>query len=426
MEILTLGKRNVAFGMNWAERGSDGLDDLARDALAIRDDVPLKRAYVTPFTRKIEASTPIGFLTLPEGVHGHVYSAAQAIATLGRDGLYVMAMSDDMSTLWFCGVRGGTVLAGFDAIAPAGEVAGKVMAMSAALKLPIFLDTGLLGHAAFTGLKAPSDLGISGIIAQAKLKPLRIVGVNTKTVALVAAVVFAGFVGFLLLKLLHHRPVETSQAQLAMDNYVNGARGSLGAYPVDSRWALTTLARAEHDLPPALSGWKIAAVDCDPTHCDADYERLDPTVAYAVSPFFDRFGTTAVKVTPDGQKLTVTLSLTDVSTQNINEVWLRNQQPAKTPFVDWLGSIPRVMIGGTLATPPVITQLDQSLGGPAAGMPPLVREQVSVNGSFFLTYGALQFIVTNAAVNGFVITHLKWSPTTTSPSWNIAWSRVHG
>lgn len=426
MEILTLGRRNVAFGLSWAERGNEAMDDVARDALSIPDDVALSRVFVTPFSRRTEAATPIGFLALPEDVRGPVYSAAQAVATLGRDGLYVMAMADDGATLWFCGVRSGKVLVGFDEIAPAGDVAGKVMAMSATLKLPIFLDTGLLGHGVFSALTAPGDLNVRSLVAQAKLTPLKRVGVNTKVLAAASAALVAALIGLFVLSSTRERPADTSQARAARDSYVSGVRGTLGAYPVDGAWALAALARAEHDLPPELAGWKIKSVDCDPTHCEAEYERLAPNAAYAVSPFFDRFGTTSVSVLPDGQKLKVTLTLGGISTQRVDESWLRRQSPARTRFLDWLGAIPRTMIGGTLATPPVITQIDQSLGGTAAGMPPLVREQVSVNGSFFLTYGALRYIVANAAVNGFVIARLKWSPTLTSPSWNIAWSRIHG
>lgn len=426
MHIQSIGRRQFAFGMTWTERKGVDLDEAAREALRLSDEAPLGRVRTTARSRRGKnAAGAAGFLQLDDGQRGAVFSAAEALASRFEDGLFVMSMADG-ENLWFCGVRDHTVLVGYDSIAPAEDVVGKVLAMSSVLKLPLYVEADLLTHPAFVGGDRCTELAIADAIAKAKIKPLARMGVNPALLGVVGAVVAVG-VAYVVFSGPSQDTQEVSpeeQRQQSISAYVEQAKTSIGAYAADSTWALEALRTMEREMPPALAGWHVATFACDPTQCLVEYARAG-SGAYAVSPFTERFGVQSVALNQDGKSLVVSrpLSLPRVE---VTEDWLRQLQPADVVLADWLGRIPLGMDGGSVSGVPVVNQLDQSLGGSAIGMPKLVMEQVSVNGSSFLGARPLASIVEQGAAGGFRIARFTWSPNIESPSWNITWSRVHG
>lgn len=426
MQIETLGARNFAFGLKWVDDAASREAVLA-SAYGFDEERPatifLSRA---PGDGQAEA---IGVGGLSEHVKGKIYSAAAAVAAMGKDGFFVLPLSDG-EKLWFVGVRNGAVVSRTDVTTEAESQLAAVSRLAEASQLPVFLDDTLAGTPVAAGFRGFESMDIIGGIAHSSIKPMVPAEGKPLLAALVVSVVVLVVLGGFAFHFYNvsHTGQSTADAeaqrQQRMQTYITAVKKSIGEYPSDSVWAMKAMHEAERQLPPFLAGWSIVKVECQPNGCVAEYQHQGSD-GYSVSPLIGLFGQTNVEMTQLGQRLTVTLPL---STQvaSVDQHWLRGLQEPHTSFADWVGRVPETMLGGKVLTPKPSADLGKQFMGKQAGMPPLFMDQAVVGDNSYLDTATLAAIVNGGSAGGFRITQFAWSADPASPGWQVTWSRVHG
>jgi hypothetical protein len=415
MQIETIGLHRVAFGLSWVSLDG-GIHEAIEGAFGFEDERP-RFIYLTRGARRTSDAT-VGIAGLAKQESRRMVSAAQVVAGIGRDGFYALLLDDD--TLWYCGVQNGSVIAATDVVAPRESGAEQVAALSAGLDLPVFADAQCAD--AFASAEV---VDIHGVIAHTKVPPLYLRGANRTRVLVVAAIVAAGVMGFVLLG--HPRGGQGDQAsqealrQQQIETFVMQAKGSIGVYTEDDAWPVTALRKVQRVAPPAIAGWEVSKVECLPSGCRIDYQH-EGDGAFALSPLVELFGSDAVAMVRLGEQVTVTVPL-ETPIVPVSEGWLRTRLPSAVPFADWLGRVPDSMAGGKIAGTPLVNHLDQ---GAALGIRPVTVEQATVGADGYLDVSALANVIERGAVFGFRPARLVWIPSPSKPGWTISWSRVHG
>lgn len=426
MRIETIQGRQVAFGLQWVD-GAQGREGALANVYGFDGERP-SRVYVTREARD-GRNENLGVGDVANRVPGKLYSAAAAIASIGKDGFYVLPIAGG-AALWFCGIRNGSVVPRTDVALDADSRVADLVKFAAAGRLPVVLDDTLLGTPVAAAFAASTAMDIVSVIGGAKIEPLVSAGRSPLKAVLVVGIVAVVALG--LSVAYFSRPNHASQSaadaqvlrQQRQQAYISNVKREIGAYPDSSQWAETALRAAYRAFPPYVAGWEITKIDCQPASCVAEY-RHQGNDGYALSPLVNAFGEGNVSTGQLGQRVLVTLPLS-TSVESVDERWLRSLKPAHMAYADWLGSIPETMAGGIAQSPMPAADLGQKFQGAEAGMPPLFVETVQVVDAAFLDASLLGAVVSRGSVGGFRVTHLIWSPSPETPGWQITWSRVHG
>ena len=440
MRIERIGDRDYAFGLTWIAARDSAAEDIeshrngATDGSVFYCDlvghrsldepsagaVPEGRARVLRFRSRADVERVIGYVVEPAKLGKSVFSYAAGLASLGQDGLYIAALSDNQ--FWYCGVKNGVVVPDTDHIGPREAIRGNVQTMSQGLGLPVFAGPGAT-------IDGSSPFDLTQALAGVRFKPMRPLVRERKStlplIALVGAIVVV-VVGYRVL--FPPKPKLTPQQQQALlrQSYVASVQGKVGALPFDGHWVMAAYDMARAKLPPFIAGWTLQGVDCAPMSCTALY-ATDGHHTFAVSPVDARFGKLAVHLMQNGQSLSVMLPL-QTGLQTISVESLESVAPSSLPLMDWVGAVPLAMDGGSIDGALLRANLQQQLGGAAAGMPRLIFNEAAVKGAFFLDRIALAGLLRRGGRGGFVPVHFAASfgfgrvPAT----WRITWERLHG
>lgn len=426
MRIETIHGRKVAFGLQWVD-GSQGRDGAIASVYGFDGERP-SRVYVTREARD-GRNENIGVGAIADRVSGKLYSAAAAIASIDRDGFYVLPIAGG-AALWFCGIQNGLVVPRTDVALDADSRIADLVKRAAAARLPVVLDDTLLGTPTAAAFADATTMDVAGIIGRAKIESMTSVGRNPLKVVLVVGTVAVVAMGLSIAYFSHPNRASRAGAdaqalrQQQEQTYLSNVKQEIGAYPNSSRWAVTALRDAYRVFPPYTAGWELTKIDCQPASCVAEY-RHQGNDGYALSPLVSAFGEGNVSTVQLGQSVLVTLPLT-TPVAAVDEGWLRSLKPAYMAYADWLGSIPETMAGGIAQNPVPAVDLGQKYQAAAAGMPPLFAETTQVVDASFLDASLLGALAARGSVGGFRITHVVWSPSPDTPGWQITWSRVHG
>lgn len=434
--IETIGKRRYAFGLSWIFQAETVLADLTAAGAVGGDDpvyalalgasprAPEKRRGKarrgSAKTHDADKEVPpgvIGYTSTVESVRG-VVSAAAALAGQG-DGIYVAAFVT--GEWWFCCIRGGVVVPSTDVVSDEDTIRNQVRALSAGLGMEVFSATMDVPGATMWDIDAALRKPI-------KVPPLRRVKTGSSPVVpiLVAATVIAcAWGGYRLIFPPAPKLTPEQQQALARQAYVQGVQGVVKTLPKASGWVAAAYALAMRTLPPFEAGWTLQGVSCAAEGCRATY-TVEQGDAFALSPLRARFGA-AVTVLQDGHSAEVALPV-HITTQSVDEGFLRSLRPIHMPLLDWVGSVPMGMPGASISGPLLERHLDRELGGEAAAMPPLTFEQVSVKGDRYLDGALLGTVLVQGARGGFVPVQVAWSygNGNVPAGWRMTWERLHG
>jgi hypothetical protein len=433
MQLHAYNKRSFAFGLTWIEARDSAQDDIEA---SVGPTVDLSESNVY----SIEVSRPKS--KVPKGVQetegadvgtmsvrGYVvsdtrlpktFSAAAALAKQGRDGLFVVDLTDD--EVWYCGIRDGVVVPSTDVIDTRDAALATVSALASGLDLTVFASEtlSLLGSETFV---------IGAALRSSSSPALRPLSGRTSPVVpilIIAVVAGLGFFGYRMI--FPPKPKLTPEQQQAMLRaaYVTNVSSAVKVLPASSEWVNDAFLMARKRLPPFITGWVLEGVSCTPTDCNAMYS-VGKDSAFALSPMKARFGS-ALKVMPDGHSVSVAMHLS-TEVISMTEPYLRSIQPAKMPLLDWVGGIPIRMVNTRIDGQLLDNNLGQQLGAAAAGMPPnLELEQASIKSEAYLDAAALRGVVWAGAVDGFVPVQIAWTPGNGQiPAvWRMTWERLHG
>jgi hypothetical protein len=440
VRIERIGDRDYAFGLTWIAARDSAAEDIETHRNGVTDGVvfytdlsghraidesptgatPEGRARVLRFRSRADVERVIGYTAEKTKLGKAVFSYAAGLASLGQDGLYIAALSDNQ--FWYCGVKNGVVVPDTDHIGPRDVIRGNVQTMSQGLGLPVFAGPGAT-------IEGASPFDLAKALGGVRFKPLRPLVRERKPITpilmLVGAIIVVA-VGYRVL--FPPKPKLTPQQEQAMlrQSYVSAVQSKVGSLPMNGGWVMSAYNLARAKLPPFIAGWTLQGVNCVPLSCTALY-ATDGHHTFALSPMVDRFGKPAVQMMQNGQSLSVMLPL-HTPLRSISEMSLQALPPSMVPFMDWVGAVPLSMNGGEIDGQLLSADLQQQLNGAAAGMPPLFFNEAAVKGTFFLDRIALGHILRRGVRGGFVPVTFAFSfglgrvPAT----WRMTWERIHG
>ncbi|MGH8156531.1 MAG: type 4b pilus protein PilO2 [Rhodanobacter sp.] len=359
-------------------------------------------------------------------------SYAATLASLHPDGLYVAKVDADQ--LWFCVVSGGLVTPETDVIGPNDEVLSRIESLRTLLSLEP------------SSIYAGEDITIEGgsqffdpaSAVQGARKPvvMRAASAGISLMPFVVlGVVMLVVVGGVLVWKKHQasqaqKEMSAEQRQQLIQQYHVAVQGALANYPTDPAWVQPAWQAVMNQLPPFLAGYRLDTVLCVPSGCDGTYVRSQDLIAYAVSPFTDRFGVGAVTMDAQGNELKVHLVLNN-ATITVDETLLHSP-PAKNDvqLLDWLGRTPLHVVGIKDRPTMLVADLAAANGGNQVGYPPFVTESVDIKGQSPMVT-ALPALADWAAHASFRITQLQFKTPyggglDAIGTWDIAVLRFHG
>lgn len=431
MQLKTFGKRQFAFGLNWIVAHDNLVDEVEA---AVGPTVDLSQSYVyhaqiKPVRRRkgkaasavdesvVEAGFSVGFVVSEQRIKA-TFSAAEAFARSGRDGLFVAELDD--TTLWFCGIRAGSVVPSTDQVGTAESIRDRVLALSAGLDLVIF-------SAGECGIDSAEPFAIEAILAEAKLKPMSRLRRGGNPFLPVLAIVVVGGLCALGYKVLNPPQPTLSPAQVQEQmraNYVASVSGLIKTYPTEKQWVIDAYWQARSQFPPFMEGWALDGVSCTPASCEAMYS-VEKDKPFVVSPMARRFGQ-RFRLLKDGHSATVVLPL-QTTIVPVTEHFLRTLPRTGMALMDWVGLVPVSMAGAKVNGQILDSDLGKKFNAAGAGMPPLVMEQVAIKSLSYLDDRQLVDVVVAGTRGHFTPVQMAWSfgEGKVPASWRMTWSRLH-
>lgn len=430
MYVEWIGKRQYAFGLTWVESTRrPGKAEIKAQRLALD---PLGRARC-----HICICSAAGRFTLGAGIsdkplRGTVYSYAATLASTHPDGLYVAKVDDDH--LWYCVISGGLVTPETDVIGGNQDILSRIESLRTLL------------HLEPSAIFASEDIDIEGgsqpfdpaSAVQAVRKPVALrvstTGLSLMPFLVVGAVLLVGTAGDIVWKKYEaskaQQSMSAAQRQQLIQSYHNAVQGALVNYPSNPSWAQAAWQTANVELPPYMAGFHLDTIQCIPSGCDGSYVRSQQVIAFAISPFTDRFGVSAVSIDPQGNAIKVHLALKNPPF--VVDDALLHRPPAKNPvaLLDWLGRTPLHVVGISERPTMLVSDLASANGGTQVGYPAFVSESVELKGNSPMA-SALPALQEWASSAGFRITRMESKTpygggSEATGNWDIAVQRIHG
>ena len=460
MKVETIGKRQFVFGMQWVPL-RDGASEDIQHALGGAVDVGESLIYQTvlkpapaskkklrrasrkatgPAKRKGAAidedpshvsdkgapetavvdeqdSGVVGFF-VAESKFKAIYSAAASVAALKKDGLYVVALDEDMA--WYCGISGGVIVPATDVVGPSETIVETVKAMSHGLGLQVWADPVL-------EVAESTDFALDSALSATKPTPLKSLSGGVSPVTIVLAIGVVGglaFFGYTALKPARPKLTPTQQQAQLRARYVSSVGRKLSTYPASSGWVMRAYMKSRRSLPSIVAGWALNGVSCTPASCQAHYAVIHGS-AFAISPLLARFGS-RVHMLRNGHSLNVSMPL-HTPIQHVDEAFVRSVPHTRVPFMDWIGMVPVTIAGATIKGHVLTQNLGHIYNSSGAGMPALVLEQASIQGAGFIGPSDVLDAVAAGSRGGFRPIQFAWSPGVGAvpASWRMTWERVH-
>jgi len=316
MHSLQVGKQRYAFGLQWEE-----LEIGRTPAVAFRERAGKDASGLHAVLRHADGHKVMGCVVSPP--KGTWYSAAQALAVHGQDGIYVMPLNDaGERALWYVMIQDGLVVPSTDVVGPPDAIVAAVDEMRHLASSPLYCAE--MGSA----WDDAEPFDFESILSGLKLKPLTPIGKGGQA-QMLAVVVLALAIGGGIWYVMQPPKVDDAkvraeQAWQARNAYLTSLRSAVQT-PADTGWIVDAWTQARGVFPAVVSGWYLHTIHCTSTQCLATYRAPEGGVR-ATAPVRAQFAARAditIQTPPNDQNiLTVQLPLTVPLLSWSDDQWL--------------------------------------------------------------------------------------------------------
>jgi len=396
MHSLQVGKQRYAFGLQWEELDLGRTPALAFRERAGKDAKGLHTVLTHQDGRKVMGAA----VSPPKGTW---YSAAQALAALGQDGIYVMPLNDrGERALWYVMIQDGLVVPSTDVVDAPDAVVAAVDELRHLANCPLYCAE--MGSAWDDAL--PFDL--EPLLTGLKLKPLSPIG-NTGQgrtwMVLLLALAAGGAVWYTTQPpKVDDAKMRAEQAWQARTAYLTSLRGAVQT-PADAGWIVDAWTQARSVFPPVVSGWYLHTIHCTTAQCLATYRAPEGDVRATV-PVRARFASRddiSVQTLPNDQNtLTVRLPVA-VSMQQWSDDQLLAPSAWPRPALDVSGRMG--LYFASLKQDGPVSTVTVGSGRPMDAHP-LNEEKIVLQQAMTLDIERLRSLVAWFGQEGFVIHQL--------------------
>lgn len=420
MRVAKIGKRQFAFDLLWNDAYGDDASEAARKALG--EDAS---GYYTVVSGEGEVAEVLG---CAQGkVKGRVYSYAEALAGLDRDGIYCASV--DEQRCWYAVIQQGIVMPGTDRTIGKNEfISLYTQTLRRTFRVPVFCTDETL-----TG-KDVHPFRLEEAVASSKVKPLKVVGAGAAGNNLVGGIVLAAVVVGIAYggwyTFLRSPNGDIDQAALdaqARELYIAAAKSEMDQVPTDANWVSDAYHRASLTFDSTLAGWVLDGATCEPGACTATYSLPEGQSTYAVTPVLERYGRERVQMLEDGRSFTVNLELDRPDQSMATDFDVLQPRPALSRAADTLGLLNLSFDQVNVDQKPTTEVIGSRLGAPA-DMPEIIRETVITSHDTQLEPVRLRTLSAYMSRVEFVATKIAFSSGSgaLAPAWSVEWVRFHG
>lgn len=416
MRIETLGKRRFAFDLAWNDNFGDDAKESLRDAYG--EGTPV----VYTLIEGKDGEEILGSARITGKLKGSIYPYAAALASTGRDGIYVARPA--AGQLWYVVINSGQVVPGTDRSLDEADALDALDTLRSGYPELVIYTAGV-------EMLDGRDFTLDAAVASAKVKPMKRLATENPVVGLIVlglVLAAVGYGGWYLFLRKEEVKVDSAAEQARLRQlYVQKAQGAVSTVPQDPAWVLNAFDVARGSFPESISGWSLEGVTCQPAACTANYALPKDVSGYALTPIWDRFGKETVSLMGDKRSLSVTRKLAQPKMLSYTEVDVF--QPPKTGarVIDTIGRLGMLFDNVTVDGDYKTENLNESLQAPI-GTAPLMRETFALRQDEQLTEIRLKGLASYLSYAQFVATSLSFSTGSGSitPAWRVEWVRVHG